>query len=235
LSDLTKITAELGEAYKTWKDGEKDKDEFRKQFFTAIDEQLAQEKSAEKYVTIVATDEEQARDRLAKKYPTWKVDEIRLQTCSGDTDGDGDCSRQCPDHCNRPKTWEAILAELTVYAPYTFVNAADGKVYQRQVSAGSVYIDDERLREENPELWVKVTEIPNRDLILLLLDEYDASERDPKPEVVLDEMWSLEGRVLKSLDSLDADTLAALSEYIYEGKPTIKLAAPRKAKAEELE
>jgi hypothetical protein len=51
----------------------------------------------------------------------------------------------------------------------------------------------------------------------------------------IDYLWPESQRVLRPLDSLDADTLAALSEYIYEGKPTVKLAAPRKAKAEELE
>jgi hypothetical protein len=213
LSDLTKITTELGEAYKAWKDGEKDKDELRKQFFTAIDERLAQEKPAEKYVTIGhrGMAEEDARERLTKKYPTWKVDELRPS-------GDG---------------WEAILVELSAYAAFTFVNAADGKVYQRQVSAGSVYIDDERLLEEDPDLWFKVTEVPNRGTLADLLYEcgVDHLEVDNK----IDYLWPESQRVLRPLDSLDADTLAALSEYIYEGKPTVKLAAPRKAKAEELE
>jgi hypothetical protein len=42
-------------------------------------------------------------------------------------------------------------------------------------------------------------------------------------------------RVLRDQGEIDAEDLAKLSEYIYEGPPQIKLPAPRKAKPEELE
>lgn len=214
MSDLTKITKSLGESYKAWKDGEKAKDEDRKKFFTAVDEKLRKEKPAEKYVTVdTPGDEEEVRELLVKKYPTWVVEAVRPTPEGG--------------------IWEAILTEITTFTPYTFVNKEDGKVYQRQVSAGSAYVDDERLQEEDPDLWLKVTEVPNRGVLADLLYEcgVDHEEVDDR----IDYFWPDSERQLRDLESLDADTLAALSEYIYEGKPTVKLAAPRKAKAEELE
>lgn len=41
-------------------------------------------------------------------------------------------------------------------------------------------------------------------------------------------------RVMKPLEDLTPEQLAKLQEYLSEGKPTVKLLAPRKAKAEEL-
>jgi hypothetical protein len=52
------------------------------------------------------------------------------------------------------------------------------------------------------------------------------------------ELWERiteETRVLRPLESLKAEDLALVQEYIILGKPQVKLQAPRKAKAEDLE
>lgn len=184
MSDLNAVTEQLAKAYESWKSGEKAKNKLRDEFFEAVNTTISEGSLAEKYASVHAPDEASARDRLKKQYPAWTVDEIRS--------GKGDL-------------WEAVLTEDPAFVSFTYVNKELKVVFQKQVSSGSIYIDDERLAEEDPELYDEVTYVP-------------------EPE-----------RQLKDLESLPPHVLAKLADYIYEGRPTVKLAAPRKAKDEELE
>lgn len=184
MSDLDAVTEQLAKAYESWKSGEKAKNKLRDEFFDAVNTEIGGNSLAEKYASVNAPDEASARDRLKKQYPAWTVDEIR----QGEDD-----------------LWEAVLIENPNFVSFTYVNKEIGVVFQKQVSSGSIYIDDERLAEEDPDLYEEVTYVP-------------------EPE-----------RQLKDLESLPPHILAKLADYIYEGKPTVKLAAPRKAKDEELE
>lgn len=87
---------------------------------------------------------------------------------------------------------------------FEFVNATDGFVYTRQISKGAPSLDDERLREEDPELWEEITYVP-------------------EPE-----------RTLKPLDDLTPEQLARLGDYLVAGRQTVKLGAPKKVKPEDL-
>lgn len=184
MSNLNEITEQLAEAYADWKSGEKAKNKFRDQFFDAVNATVAEGNLAEKYASVNAPDESAARDRLRKQNPTWLIYELRQ--------GEGDL-------------WEAVLTEDPSYVPFTYVNKELGLVFHKQVSSGSAFIDDERLAEEDPELYEAVTYVP-------------------EPE-----------RQLKNLEDLPPELLAKIADYIYEGRPTVKLTAPRKAKDEELE
>jgi hypothetical protein len=101
--------------------------------------------------------------------------------------------------------WVITMEEDPALKPFVYVNRDDKMVYQRQVVEGSPMLDDERLQEEAPELWEEITYVP-------------------EPE-----------RKLKSFDQLSAEQLAAVQPFLYSAKPSVKLAAPRKAKPEELE
>lgn len=185
---LHELTAELGKAYKTWKSGETSKDNLRKDFFQSVTDRYANSKGEleERYVVVDGTDLDVAEAKLRQKYPRWDILDIRVDE-------------------GYPDRFEAIIVERPEFKPYTFVNPTDGMVYTKQVSAGSIYVDDERLAQENPDLWEKVSYVP-------------------EPE-----------RQLRSLDDLAPDVLAELAEYMYEGPPKVSLPAPRKAKPEELE
>ncbi len=63
------------------------------------------------------------------------------------------------------------------------------------------------------------------------VDEDALQAADPK----LWERITVPVRELKPLEELDPDDLARLESFVYPGKSTEKLAAPRKAKADELE
>lgn len=100
--------------------------------------------------------------------------------------------------------FDVRIKENPEYRPFTYVNQNDGMVYQKQVVSGSVMFDDEKFKEDHPMLYEVVTHVP-------------------KPE-----------RELRPLDDLSEEQIAILQDYIYEGKPVVKLAAPRKAKEDEL-
>jgi hypothetical protein len=64
------------------------------------------------------------------------------------------------------------------------------------------------------------------------LDDDLLQEMDP--ELYEEVTYEKVERKLRSLDELSPQQLAKVQEYIYEGKPVVKLAAPRKAKPGEL-
>lgn len=183
-NDLKDLTLRLGLGYRAWKDGEKVKNTAKDDFFEAVEEMFREQNLAEKFVTVHAESEADAREILAKQNPDWVVGRV-LSLEDG--------------------RYEGLIIENAAYQPFSFVNPDDGMVYSKQVVAGQVFVDDERLKSEDPDLYEQVTYVP-------------------EPE-----------RVLKDLDDLPAHVLAKLSEYIYQGRPTVKLAAPRRATDEELE
>jgi hypothetical protein len=100
--------------------------------------------------------------------------------------------------------FDVRIRENPAFMPFTFVNDEDGMVYQKQVVSGPVMFDDERFEKDHPTLYHVVTHVP-----------------EPKRE-------------LRPLEDLSDEQIAIIQDYIYEGKPVIKLAAPRKTKEDEI-
>lgn len=186
MSDIKKITRELGDSYRKWKFFEKDKDKCKKEFFSLVDAEIGI--LAERIVEIEAPSPEIAHELVTKRYPRWEIENWReVRTTEGTNE------------------FEFIIKENPKFKTHSFINPEDQMVYTRQVQSGSAILDDERLQEVDPDLYEAVTYVP-------------------EPE-----------RRLKSLDDLTPSQLAKLQEFMYEGPPVVKLAAPRKAKPEELE
>jgi hypothetical protein len=100
--------------------------------------------------------------------------------------------------------YDVRIKENADFKPFTFVNPEDGMVYQKQVVSGPVMLDDERFKKDYPDLYEAVTHVP-----------------EPKRE-------------LRPFEELSDAQISILQEYVYEGKPIVKLAAPRKLKEDEL-
>lgn len=179
--DLGSVTTKLGEAYRQWKDGEKEKEKLRKKFFD-LARQENSKNLAQKSITIDTQNEDEAREYIAREYPTWDVEKLE----------------------EKNNGYRAIIRESPNYRDFVFSNDDDGYVYRYQVTEGATLVDDERLQSEQPDLWESIS-----------------------AEVVT--------RVLKPLDELTDDQLAKLQDYVYKGKPQVKLAPPRPIKDEDLE
>jgi hypothetical protein len=183
---LKGVTKQLGNRYRMWKKNEKGKDTLKGEFFNLATEEIIKRGSLDtKTVVMKGPTEEDVRTRIPHYYPIFEVVEIKPN--------------------NQDGWFSIILRELPEFKPFTYVNVEDEAVYQRIVSSGSINLDEERLAEEDPELYTEVTFQP------------------PTPP-----------RELKPIDELTSQQLAELNDYIYESKPTVKLAPPRKAKPEEI-
>jgi hypothetical protein len=180
MNKLEEITKELGIAYSNAKKWDKNKTVYRAEFFKIAAE--SHETLAEKIVNVDAETLADAIAQAEKLYPDW-TPLSATQVENG---------------------FDVHIKENPEFKPFTFANPEDGMVYQKQVVAGAVMFDDERFKQDYPDLYNVVTYVP-----------------EPKRE-------------LRPLEDLSDEQISILQEYIYEGKPVIKLAAPRKAKEDEL-
>lgn len=184
MTNLSEVTTRLGKSYTRWRAEEKAKDKAKREFFDLVNEELAESELAEKICVIRATDQAKAEERASLENPGWIIDASMKED---------------------ENTYAFILKEDPAFRSYVYVNPDDRRVYTKTVVSGSVILDNERLREEDPALYEQVT-------------------YTPEPE-----------RKIKPLSELTDIQAALLQEYMYEGKPVIKLLSPRRAKPEELE
>jgi len=178
--ELVDITRNLGASYTEAKKWDGSKNEFRKKFFEIAKQ--SHEILAEKIILVNAKSLADAISMAEKLYPGWTP----LSATQVDNG------------------FDVRVRENPEYKPFTFVNPEDGMVYQKQVVGGSVIFDDERFKEDHPDLFHVVTYMP-----------------EPKRE-------------LRPLEDLSDEQISLIQDYVYEGKPVVKLAAPRKAKEDEL-
>jgi hypothetical protein len=146
---LVEVTKELGQNYREAKAADKKKDASREEFFELINERENDEPT--ETIGVTAASEAEARAQALKYFPAHEVLMVR-------------------DNEDGTFLLEIRIADL--YRPFTFVNPEDGMVYARQQRAGSLHLDEERLREENPDLYERVTYVPD-ERVLRDLDEID--------------------------------------------------------------
>jgi hypothetical protein len=201
------VVGELSSAYFSAKTEGNKKDKLRLEFFELATKQ--QDEPAEKVVATKARSESDARHIIEQRYPAWTISEIRA------TDGEGGY-------------WEAIIEENPELQPFSIEH--DGWIWERRIASGSIFVDDDRLGVDDPDLWKEVTDFEHREILENILYEcgVDSEEVSAKLDA-LGEAYGLP-RKLRPLEELEAHHYAALQDYIYEGKPKVTLAAPKKVK-----
>lgn len=131
------ITSRLGRAHREWKHAEKEKNARRDEFFRAVREELEQELAPQSVEQVEATNEEQAWRIAQRRFHRYRIVDVRDAK-------DG--------------KWNVILEEDPEYRSYQYINPQDGQVYSKIVSENAPYLDDDALKEEEPELWDRITE-----------------------------------------------------------------------------
>ena len=213
MSDRTpeQIVADLAPAYTEWKGGEKAKNKLKDEFFEAITAYLAaNETQAEDLLYIEAGSPEEAKEFAVKLRPGWIVEDWR-------------------DHPTEAGAYEVIVVEDPAFQPFTIEH--DGKVWGRQITAGATFVDTDRLEEENVDLWMEVTAYPMEDFLRDLVYEAGKDTDEVDPHIMQVAERHEINRVLKPLASLEPEMLAKLQPYVLEGKPSVKLPAPKKAES----
>lgn len=208
---LIEITSSLGKADETQKSSKKDRDRYKDEFFETANDVLASRDLAQKTYSIVK-DIKNPEEFASNRNPGWIVINIS-KTSEG---------------------YSVLLEEDPSFMPFVFVNQNDKKVYNRSIREGSLLLDDDLLKEEDPDLYDEVTQTPNADIIWDFLNEFDDSGLDDSLIQYIDDNPNKFPRILKSLDDLTESQIDDLQPYMYQGPKTVALNAPRKAKPEEL-
>lgn len=228
---ISLITKEFGLEYSAAKSSDKKMKQLQREFFDAATEMLSQQSLARKTVEVP---EGANAEWLEQHYPGWKV-------VSSIRPGE------------EPDTWEAVLEEDPAKLAFTYVNPDDHMVYARTTAQGTPMLDDERLRDEDPELWEQISDYPEPWLGLVQAAIKDALEEVEvaglakvgrvdllyklNPGVLAANFLRDQGveRALKPIDELTDEQLQAIQDYLVPAPVTVRLVPPRKAKQEELE
>lgn len=204
------IVADLAPAYKEWKGGEKTKNKLKTEFFDSITEYLKKSGvQAEDLIYVIASSPDEAIEIAEKQNPGWVVDDWR-------------------DHPTEPRAYEIIIRENPEFQPFTI--EYDGQIWGRQVAEGSTMLDDERLKADNPDLWIEVSSYPYQDLLEDIA--YEAGMHHHEVEDYVARQCIAHGieRSLKPMNEISEGLLAELKNYTYIGTPTVKLPSPKKVK-----
>jgi hypothetical protein len=143
MSNLDDATSKLGEAYRSWKRLEKEKDAAKREFFELATTELGSELPEQSVEHVEAETEEEALRIAQRLFHRHLVKDVR-------EDEEG---------------WHVILEEDPELREFTYINRSDGYVYKRSISEGAPSLDDQGLAQEQPELWEAIThEITRREL-----------------------------------------------------------------------
>lgn len=224
------ITKEFGLEYSAAKSSDKKMKQLQREFFDAATEMLSQQSLARKTVEVP---EGANAEWLEQHYPGWKV-----------------VSSLRPG--KEPDIWEAVLEEDPAKLAFTYVNPDDHMVYARTTAQGTPMLDDERLRDEDPELWEQISDYPEPWFGLVrdaMKEAFTAGANIDHGLNRVDSLYEINSRglvanflrdrgierVLKPIDELTDEQLQALQDYLVPAPVTVRLVPPRKAKQEELE
>lgn len=214
IKDIEELAREVGEVYYIQKDAKSELESLRKDYFVlaatmaALEGPLAQQTVA---VPDTITDPDKAEAYVELYYTGWKI----------------------VDHADHNGVLSFVIEEDPDLKPWQIVVPVDGGVIDlkgnehpgyvisKSIVSGSATLDDERLREEQPDLYDSITEWQNWETLKAL----GVSEKKLEAQG-----WP---RRIKTPDEWTAEEEAALREYVYESKRSARLLV-RFAKEEEI-
>lgn len=198
---IEQIVGDLGDTYFIREDAEKLQKTLRSEFFDAA--ALSQEDASLATKTWVAPEGVSDPEGLAAKYnPGWLI--------ANKQDGAENHLLLVED----PDFKEVVIT----------ADGGDGRyTITKQIRSGSTLVDDERMIEEDPDLWDQVSYIPGVDILSNWI-----------PEKYLDQVAHDIGlkRQLRNPDDLTPEEVESIKPYVYEGKK-VKALIVKLAKDEE--
>lgn len=222
MSDLDTLVRELGEVYFIRKEADDEQKKYRNEFFEAATEATKEEVLARLVVQTPQdiTSEAEARAYAERYYPGYVAGEVTHKKGSG---------------------WSVSIEEDPALKTYEHaveveggVTDAKGNEYPgyrivRISRAGSVVLDDERLREKDPDLWDEITTIDNYDLITDLLRAANVPTTEIHSRIAKFDF----PRKLRPIEDLEPELIEQIKPYMHQGPSSVALNVYY-AKAEEL-
>lgn len=120
---------------------------------------------------------------------------------------------------------------------FTFVNPDDGKVYTRNAIQGNPSLDDEQLKLDDPDLWVRISNpvpYPELDRLQEFCEFMDISYPDMMGWVQTKESGTDWPRVLIPIEEMSNEDFAQIEKYLVPAPISLRLESPRKAKPEDI-
>lgn len=174
--DITEVTEDFGEIYSTSKEWEKLKKTAQEIFFKAATQERSKERLPRMSVVTL-----EGPKWIEDHYPGWRI-----------IDSD--------DGMSVPGGTFYLLEEDPSLMEYVFTNPDDGMVYKRSRTEGGARLDDERLKEEDPDLFEEISE------------------------------WTEPTQVIRDKSTWTDEQAARIKPYLLPGKVGVKLEPPRVAK-----
>lgn len=138
-TNLDTITKELGTRYAVKKTAEAQLAEKKGEFYKAIDAEILEtETLAQQTITLpndIGDDTEDIVKYLKVFYPGWRLSAKDIT----------------------PGNPIIGIEEDPAFKKFVHVNLEDGQLYRRNISQEGPSLDDERLQQENPMLWKRIT------------------------------------------------------------------------------
>lgn len=217
-NNLTYITEELGKWHATSKESKKELDKRKDEFFDAITDHLNVNKSSLSSRTVLyphdLVDISKVEEWVKTYHPGWVM----------------------VSHTLRDYGIVLQIQEDPAFKKFVYINPRDKKVYQRNVVQDPTYLDTDKLKEDHPDVWLKITEPiehPGEDLLLEFCTgdlHYAAKAWIEQRKKSVD--WP---RNLVDLENVTDQDLSVVGEYMIPGKLKLRLESPRKATTDELE
>lgn len=222
--NIEEVTAKVKEHHAGKKDEEKELAEARDEFFAAATERLEQQPRATRTIIVptsfqgrIIASNEEVETYVHRYHPEWKIISIE------------------------DEPFRVLVEEDPAWMKYTYVSEDRKTIFQRNVVQATEELDDAALREEDPELWLRITTSPEEQLLFQFAKEVDG-ESGVDYEMIA---WELRKfctnhrdeflRLLRPFDTLSEEDFTAVQKYIVPGKLSYRLESPRKPKPEELE
>src|SRR5208282_2645642 len=128
--NLDTITKELGTRYEVSKTAAAELAAKKSEFYKAIDAEIVETETLAQQIVGYTGDPAEC---VKVFYPGWRV-------VSSD-----------------PEDNTAVIEEDPAFKKFVHVNPEDGKFYRRNISQEGPSLDDERLQQEDPALWKRIT------------------------------------------------------------------------------
>lgn len=209
--DITEITKDFGEVYRFSKEWETLKSQAQKAFFDEATRLQAQEKIPRKVID--APDVEDLIEWAKLYHPGWVIIDVDVEE------------------------GKLILEQDPKLMEFVFVNPEDGYTYKRSQTNAAPQLDDERLFDEDQDLYWEITswaEPIYTILCDLFRDLGGATDEIPSVEdwlIVTSQGDNL--RIVRDQSTWTDDQAARLQKYLVPGKVGVKLEPPRLTKKDD--
>lgn len=213
--NITEVTKDFGETYIYAKEWDKLKDDAQKIFFQAATQELRKQRLPQEVIDVPEVDDIEGWVR--DYHPGWKIVDVDFDNT------------------------QLILEQDPELMEFVFINPEDGILYKRLHVEAGARLDDERLKDEDPELYEEISEWPEP-IFTILCDAFislDGSQiytgMEPQDYAVLQLLEAEVAKIIRDKSTWTNEQASRIQKYLLPGKVSVRLQAPRPAKPEDLE